>query len=83
VVQAFAVFNHIQLLWMIEPNMAIVLLDPGFNRMVNLSNVNYLTLAGDAYMFSVLRARSFLMGQKKLQIFVCGMLTILMCSTSC
>jgi hypothetical protein len=47
---------------MVKPDMAIVLLNPGFNGTANLSNINLLTLTG--YAVSVLRDRSFWMGQR-------------------
>jgi hypothetical protein len=44
VVQVGVMFNHIQLSQMMDPEMVIVLFDPGFNGTVSISHINCCTL---------------------------------------
>jgi hypothetical protein len=48
VVQVNAVFGHSWLVWMLQTDMALVLLDPGLNRMVTLPDVDLTTLTWHA-----------------------------------
>jgi hypothetical protein len=46
--QAFAVFGHGRFIWMLQMNVLVVLLDPGFNGMASLPNIDSTTFAGYA-----------------------------------
>jgi hypothetical protein len=67
---------------MVKPYMATVLLKPGFNGMMSQSKVNHSILIVHATNAQVFAARSSLIGQRKLKIFLGRMTIILMCLDS-
>jgi hypothetical protein len=57
-VQAYAVFSHGRFVWMLQTDVPVVLLDPGFNGMASLLNIDLTTFAGYAVYASSLKSQA-------------------------
>jgi hypothetical protein len=76
VAQVDAVLGHGEIVWKLQTDVALVLLDPGFDGTAGLTDVDLTTLAGHAV--HPRSPRSSFTGQRKLGIFFGGRPTDLM-----
>jgi hypothetical protein len=67
-----AVFSHGQFIWMLQTDVPVVLLDPGFNGTADLPNVDLTTFAGYAVHAWSLESQVILHSLKESGIFIGG-----------